>query len=112
MYGFCDIRKWESRIDPASHVSRNSDGVCGRVPSGGGKWYGYVTSCRSAAFERRFQLADHVKVAGASLENGLLHVELVREIPEAQKPRQIAITIGGTPSAKVLEASNTQAKAA
>ena len=64
------------------------------------------------AFERRFQLADHVKVAGASLENGLLHVKLVREIPEAQKARQIAITIGGTPSAKVLEASNNQAKAA
>ncbi len=43
------------------------------------------------AFERRFQLADHVTVTGASLENGLLHVDLVREIPEAQKPRTIAI---------------------
>jgi molecular chaperone IbpA len=43
------------------------------------------------AFERRFQLADHVQVVGASLENGLLHVDLVREIPEAQKPRQIPI---------------------
>jgi molecular chaperone IbpA len=43
------------------------------------------------AFERRFQLADHVQVIGASLENGLLHVDLVREIPEAQKPRQIPI---------------------
>ena len=42
-------------------------------------------------FERRFQLADHVQVTGASLENGLLHVDLVREIPEAKKPRQIAI---------------------
>ncbi len=51
------------------------------------------------AFERRFQLADHVQVTGASLENGLLHVDLVREIPEAQKPRQIPI--GG---AKVVEA--------
>ncbi|MEX0591476.1 MAG: Hsp20 family protein, partial [Xanthobacteraceae bacterium] len=38
------------------------------------------------AFERRFQLADHVQVTGASLENGLLHVDLVREIPEAMKP--------------------------
>jgi len=46
------------------------------------------------AFERRFQLADHVQVQGASLENGLLHVDLVREVPEAQKPRQIHI---GTP---------------
>lgn len=42
-------------------------------------------------FERQFQLADHVKVADASLENGLLHVELVREIPEAMKPRKIEI---------------------
>ena len=46
------------------------------------------------AFERRFQLADHVHVIGASLENGLLHVDLVREIPEAQKPRQIPIGRG------------------
>ena len=43
------------------------------------------------AFERAFQLADYVVVKGANLENGLLHVELVREIPEAKKPRQIAI---------------------
>src|SRR5215203_5154641 len=42
-------------------------------------------------FERRFQLADGVQVAGAALENGLLHVDLVREIPEAKKPRQIPI---------------------
>ena len=43
------------------------------------------------AFERVFQLADYVQVKGASLENGLLHVDLVREIPEAKKPRQIQI---------------------
>ena len=42
-------------------------------------------------FERVFQLADYVQVKGASLENGLLHVDLVREIPEAKKPRQIVI---------------------
>ena len=46
------------------------------------------------AFERRFSLADHIKVSGASLDNGLLHVDLVREVPEAMKPRQIAITAG------------------
>ena len=46
------------------------------------------------AFERRFQLADHGQVTGASLVNGLLHVDLVREIPEAKKPRQIAIGNG------------------
>jgi molecular chaperone IbpA len=46
------------------------------------------------SFERRFQLADHVKVVNASLENGLLHIDLVREIPEAMKPRKIEISKG------------------
>ena len=54
------------------------------------------------AFERVFQLADYVQVKGASLENGLLHVDLVREIPEAKKPRQIAIG-NGNGKAKVVE---------
>jgi molecular chaperone IbpA len=53
------------------------------------------------AFERRFTLADHIRVAGASLVNGLLHVELVREVPEAMKPRQIKINAAGKP--QVLE---------
>ncbi|RWR03947.1 Hsp20 family protein, partial [Siminovitchia fortis] len=42
-------------------------------------------------FERKFQLADYVKVVGASMENGLLHIDLEREIPEAMQPRKIAI---------------------
>ena len=45
-------------------------------------------------FERNFQLADHVKVSSAKLENGLLHIDLQREIPEAMKPRQIPIGRG------------------
>jgi len=49
------------------------------------------------AFERRFQLADHIRVAGASLDNGLLHVDLVREVPEALKPRKIEIATGSKP---------------
>jgi molecular chaperone IbpA len=53
------------------------------------------------AFERVFQLADHVEVKGAALENGLLHVDLVREVPEAMKPRQIPIG-GGRP--RVIDA--------
>ena len=48
----------------------------------------------SRAFERVFQLADFVQVKSASLENGLLHVDLVREIPEAKKPRHIPIASG------------------
>lgn len=51
-------------------------------------------------FERRFQLADYVRVEHARLDNGLLHVELIRKIPEAMKPRTIAITQGS--SAKKL----------
>ena len=46
------------------------------------------------AFERVFQLADHVEVKGAHVENGLLHVDLTREVPEASKPRQIPIGNG------------------
>ncbi|HEY5081274.1 MAG TPA: Hsp20 family protein [Bauldia sp.] len=55
------------------------------------------------AFERRFQLADHVEVKGATLENGLLHVDLIREIPEAMKPRTIAIATGKAKSAKLID---------
>jgi molecular chaperone IbpA len=55
-------------------------------------------------FERSFQLADHVEVKGASLENGLLHVDLVREIPEAMKPRSIPIVS----SSKLLEVRPTK----
>ncbi len=55
------------------------------------------------AFERRFELAEHVQVTGASLENGVLFVDLVRELPEAMKPR--TIKIGSRPaSAKAIGA--------
>jgi len=54
------------------------------------------------SFERRFQLADYVEVTGAELANGLLHVSLKREVPEALKPRQIAIAAGSKP--KQIEA--------
>lgn len=54
------------------------------------------------SFERRFQLADYVEVSGAELSNGLLHISLKREVPEALKPRQIAITAGAKP--KQIEA--------
>lgn len=57
------------------------------------------------SFERRFQLADHVKIDGASLVNGLLNVELRREIPEAKKARKIEINSTGA-KVEVLKASN------
>jgi molecular chaperone IbpA len=58
-------------------------------------------------FERRFQLADGVQVTGAALENGLLHVDLVREIPEAKKPRQIPIN--GRAAQQTIEATRQAA---
>lgn len=60
------------------------------------------------AFERRFHLADHVRVAGASHEDGMLHINLEREIPEALKPRRIEISSGAT---KAVEQDVVDAKA-
>jgi len=68
-----------------------------KAESGGEMLYQGIAA---RAFERVFQLADYVQVKGANLENGLLHVDLVREIPEAKKPRRIHI--GG--QARVVEA--------
>lgn len=56
------------------------------------------------AFERRFTLADHVRVSGASHANGMLNIDLVREVPEALKPRRIEIASGNTLDAKAVEA--------
>jgi molecular chaperone IbpA len=65
------------------------------------------------AFERRFSLADHIKVSGASMDNGLLHVELVRQVPETMKPRQIkiegAIVTGEQPAPQPQVSEHRQA---
>ena len=61
------------------------------------------------AFEHRFQLADYVRVNGADLNNGLLDIDLVRELPERMKPQQIAIGSGAT--AKVIEDKKAKAAA-
>jgi molecular chaperone IbpA len=60
------------------------------------------------AFTRRFQLADHVEVVGAELKNGLLHIDLKREIPEEMKARKIAIASVGDNDAKQIEGSATK----
>ena len=57
-------------------------------------------------FERRFQLADHVEVTGARLANGLLYIELVREIPEAMKPKKITI---GSETAALIDVNKQSA---
>ena len=62
------------------------------------------------SFERRFQLADHVEVQTASLKNGLLHIDLVRNIPEAMKPRRIAISSDSADAPKTIEAQISPAQ--
>ena len=57
------------------------------------------------AFERRFEVADHVRVTEAKLENGLLHIELVREVPEEKKPRVIAVTSNAPAARPQLQAA-------
>ena len=73
-------------------VKENSLTVTGQKtePEGDGENFLY-RGIATRAFERRFQLADHVHVTGASMNHGLLHVSLKREVPEAKKPRTIAI---------------------
>lgn len=60
----------------------------------------------SRAFEKRFQLADHVRAVGATTQDGLLHIDLEREVPEALKPRRIEIAN----NVKTIEAKATKAK--
>mgnify|MGYP003573958027 CR=1 len=78
----------ESEIDITSE--QNSLVITGKQAVQSDKQYLYH-GIAARNFERKFQLAEHVNVVAASLENGLLHVELKREIPEAMKPRKIAI---------------------
>lgn len=62
------------------------------------------------SFKRQFQVADHVKVVGASLSNGLLVIELVREVPEAMKPRRIPIAAGAPTSGATIEGDAGEAR--
>jgi len=55
------------------------------------------------SFERKFQLADYVEIRGANLENGLLHIDLVRELPESKRPRKIAIGNADSNETKTIE---------
>ena len=77
-------------------VQENTLIITGRAaPEGEGDKREYLhRGIAKRAFERRFQLADTIKVTGASYENGLLNVELVREVPEHKKPRKVEIGQG------------------
>jgi molecular chaperone IbpA len=100
--GFTDadlsIEAKENRLTIRGEKQTNDEGKTGNV---------LYQGIAERTFERVFQLADHVEVKGASLENGLLKVDLVHEIPEAMKPRAIPITS----SRKLLEVTPSKAAA-
>ena len=83
--------------DLTIEVREHSLIVSGRqTPEDGEKTYLH-RGIAGRAFQRSFQIADHVKVTGAQLKNGLLHIDLVRDLPEEMKPRQIRIeAVSGT----------------
>jgi molecular chaperone IbpA len=91
-------------------VKDNTLFVSGKAGAEGQKGEMLYRGIAGRAFERRFVLADHIVVDGANVENGLLHVALKRVVPEALKPRRIAIG-GATPKA-VANDSEDAAKAA
>ncbi len=87
--------------DPPHHPPRRRiSGHNGKEEDG----VSYLYRCIAGrSFERRFQLADHIKVSGANLVNGLLHVDLVREVPEEMRPRKIAIATRRPAKTKAIE---------
>jgi len=89
-------------LDDLEIVTQNSQlTVSGRVQRDDSNVEYLHRGIAARAFERRFELADHIKVTGAGMDNGLLHIDLVREVPEALKPRTIAIE-GPAPKAKAI----------
>ena len=88
-------------------VHENTLTIAGKAPPAGDERRMLYRGIAGRAFERRFVLADHIVVQGASLENGLLHVALRREVPEALKPRRIEIAAAAPQRA--LPANGAQA---
>jgi len=84
-------------------AQQNSLLVSGKLPKDEEKRDFLYRSIAGRAFERRFQLADYIRVKGANLENGLLHIDLVREVPEAMKPRQIKISSASNGAVKTID---------
>jgi len=80
-------------------VHENTLTVTGKAPQVADQSRVLYRGIAGRAFERRFVLADHMVVEGATLENGLLHVTIRRVVPEALKPRRIAIATGPAPRA-------------
>jgi molecular chaperone IbpA len=84
-----------SQADLAIELKEGTLHVAGRKPEPTGDRNFLHRGIAERAFERRFQLADHVKVKGASLEHGLLVIDLERELPESMKPRKVEIKVSG-----------------
>ncbi|MCI5110448.1 MAG: Hsp20 family protein [Marivita sp.] len=95
--GFSDDDLTVEVKDGALHVSAR------KVDEDEGRTYLH-RGIATRAFQRRFHLADHVRVVGASHENGMLHIDLQREIPEALKPRRIAIAKADAVEKDVVDA--------
>lgn len=92
-------------------VKENTLVVSGRVSNDGERGEMLYRGIAARAFERRFVLADHMLVDGATIENGLLHVALKRVVPEALKPRRIEIS-RGAPGARTAIETDAPAQAA
>jgi molecular chaperone IbpA len=92
-----------SEADLTITAQQNSLSIVGKPAKNEGEPNYLYRGIAGRAFERRFDLADHIRVSGASLVNGLLHVELVREIPEAMKPRTVQIGVAAPSAPKALD---------
>lgn len=92
-----------AEADLAVEVKENALLVTGRKAKDEAERKYLHRGIATRAFERRFTLADHVRVTGASHADGMLHLDLVREVPEALKPRRIEIASGDTVEAKAVE---------
>lgn len=77
--------------------------VAGRKSDEGSETTYLHRGIATRAFERRFHLADHIRVTGAAHTDGMLHIDLVREVPEALKPRRIAITSDSPVQTRMVE---------
>ena len=95
-----------SEVDLDIVVHENTLTVTGSRPEGEDGREFLHQGIAGRSFERRFQLAEHVKIDGASLVNGLLNIELKREVPEAKKPRKIAINGKEAGNVEVLKSSD------
>jgi len=84
------------------NVENNTLTVRGKVAAEGEDTAYLYRGIAGRSFERKFELANHIQVSGARIENGLLHIDLKREVPEALKPRKIAISAAPAKQPKTL----------